>query len=322
MTMLLYSFAVFLLVVSAVFLGYGIWIRFFDPDARARKERLRTVRSAVEAGAQSSETRKKVRQDSPVEIWLSQNAPAFRWLERLVRHADSPLKAGQVAALIPVLFGTVLFIGSLRYAGTLPLLGLSAGVASLPIFWLMWLAAKRRKAFDDKLPEALDHITRALRAGHSLTSSIGMVGKEYPDPIGGEFRVVFDEIGFGIPFRDAIGELGERVPSADLKFFVASLIIQHETGGNLTELLDGLSKTIRKRIKLRGKIRTLASEGRASGWVLGSMPFVITAVLSLVNRDYISTLWTTPEGVNLIYISGALMIFGFFVMKRIVNIKV
>ena len=158
--------------------------------------------------------------------------------------------------------------------------------------------------------------------GHSLTSAIGMVGKEFPDPLGHEFKIVFDEISFGIPFKEAIDRLADRVQSYDLNFFVISLKIQHETGGNLTELLDGLANTLRERIKLRGKIRTLSSEGRSSAQVLGSMPFVLAGILGLINPGYISLLWTTPQGQKLVLIGGGLMSVGFFLLNRIIKIKV
>jgi tight adherence protein B len=149
-----------------------------------------------------------------------------------------------------------------------------------------------------------------------------MVGKEFPDPIGTEFKMVADKINFGIPFKDAISQLADSVKSRDLNFFVVSILIQHETGGNLTELLDGLANTMRERVKLRGKIRTISSEGRTSAWVLGCMPFVIAMLLWLTNPAYISLLWTTPQGRNFIFTGCLLMVFGFVVLRRIVQIKV
>jgi len=127
---------------------------------------------------------------------------------------------------------------------------------------------------------------------------------------------------FGIPFKDALGQLAVRVQSNDLNFFVTSLMIQHETGGSLAELLDGLANTIRERFKLRGKVRTLSSEGRASAWILSGMPFVLAGVIALINPGYISLLWTTPQGQKLILIGFVLMVFGIFMISRIVQIKV
>ena len=220
------------------------------------------------------------------------------------------------------LFTVVVALGLIRQTNPLLLLVLAVSIASTPFLWLYRLANHRRQAFGDKLPEAIDYITRALHAGQSLTSAIGMLGKEFPDPIGHEFKTVFDEISFGIPFKDAIDQLADRVQSYDLNFFVISLKIQHETGGNLTELLDGLAGTLRERIKLRGKIRTLSAEGRASEWVLGSMPFALGGILGLINPGYMGVLFTTSQGHTLILIGGGLMSVGFFLLNRIVKIKV
>ena len=220
------------------------------------------------------------------------------------------------------LFTVVVVLGILRQTNPLLLLVLAVAIASTPVLWLSLQSNKRRQAFGDKLPETLDYISRAMRAGHSLTSAIGMVGKEFPDPIGHEFKTVFDEIAFGIPFKDTISHLAARVQSYDLNFFVIALMIQHETGGNLAELLDGLASTMRERIKLRGKIRTLSSEGRASAWVLGSMPFSLAGILGLINPGYISVLFTTPQGHNLILIGAGLLAVGFSMLNRIIHIKV
>ncbi|MGB8248421.1 MAG: type II secretion system F family protein, partial [Chlorobium sp.] len=216
----------------------------------------------------------------------------------------------------------VMGLGLLRHVNPLLLIVLAVAIAGTPVLWIVRQVNQRRRAFGDKLPETLDYISRALRAGHSLTSAISMVGKELPDPIGHEFKTVSDEIVFGIPFKDAMGQLADRVQSNDLNFFVISLMIHHETGGNLTELLDGLAKTIRERVKLRGKVRTLASEGRASAWILGGLPFVFAGIISLINPGYISVLWTTPQGHTLLLIGAGLMVMGIFVLSRIIRIKV
>ncbi|WP_420821564.1 type II secretion system F family protein [Prosthecochloris ethylica] len=239
-----------------------------------------------------------------------------------MQRADSPISTRRVTLLVVVLFTAVAALGILRQGNLFFVLVLGAAIACTPILWLLRNANQRRKAFEDKLPETLDYISRALRAGHSLTSALAMIGKEFPAPIGQEFKTVSDEMAFGIPFKNAIGRLADRIRSNDLNFFVISLMIQHETGGNLTELLDGLASTIRERVKLRGKVRTLSSEGRTSAWVLGSMPFVMTAIITVINPRYISVLWSTPQGHTLLLIAGGLMVAGVFVLQRIIRIKV
>ncbi|HWR00720.1 MAG TPA: type II secretion system F family protein [Chlorobaculum sp.] len=318
MTRFLISFFAFMAVMLIMLLLYGLWLLIFDSQKKAKKRRLQTIKSVVQSGTQSLGSS----QGSSLEIWLRARFSIFEQLETQVKHAHSPLTALSLIGLMLGLFVVVMAFGFLRQSNPLLMLLLAFVIAGSPLMWLNHKSNKRSKAFGDKLPETLDFITRALRAGHSLTSAIGMVGKEFPDPIGQEFKTVFDEISFSIPFKDAIGHLADRVPSNDLNFFVISLMIQHETGGNLTELLEGLAKTMRERIKLRGKIRTLSSEGRTSAWVLGSMPFVFILLMTAISREYISLLWTTPQGQNLILIGSGLMIAGILMLNSIIKIKV
>jgi tight adherence protein B len=198
----------------------------------------------------------------------------------------------------------------------------SSCFACLPVFQLIHVAQKRRRQFEAKLPEALDFIARALRAGHSITVSIGMAGDELADPIRTEFKTVFDEIGFGISFEEAMTEMAQRIRSSDLDFLVTALLIQRETGGNLTELLDGLAKTVRDRIKLQGKVKTLSSEGRLSAILLGTLPFILGGVLSFLNPQYMSVLWSTPKGQSMLMTGALLLVLGFISLSRIVRIKV
>ncbi|ABB23666.1 type II secretion system F family protein [Pelodictyon luteolum] len=322
MALLFFPLIAFLAVLLTVLLLHRVWVGLFDPRSKAKNHRLQAIHNTVHrAGKGPGGVQNTVREGAG-ESWLRSHFKAFSQLEALIRRAHSPLCALQVLAMTLGLFALVGVPGMLMGINALFILVPAAAIASTPVLWLSRAANRRRRAFGDKLPEALDYISRSMRAGHSLTSAIGMLGTEFRDPIGHEFKTVFDEIGFGIPFKDAIGELADRVQSTDLNFFVISLQIQHETGGNLTELLDGLSNTIRQRIKLRGKIRTLSSEGRASAWVLGSMPFALVAILTLINPGYISVLWTTPEGHKLTLSALGLMSVGFFLLKRIVNFKV
>ena len=180
----------------------------------------------------------------------------------------------------------------------------------------------RRRKFEDKLPEALDFLSRALRAGHSITVAMGMAGNELADPIGTEFKTVFDEIGFGIAFDEAMTEMTRRIQCPDLDFLVIALLIQRETGGNLTELLEGLAKTVRERIKLQGKVKTLSSEGKFSAMLLGTLPFILGCILSLLNPDYMGALWRTPEGQNILMMGAGLLVVGFVTLSRMVKIKV
>lgn len=322
MNILLFSLFVFVAVVLLMLLLYGAWYYVFDPRVKAKKQRLEAIRNVIHTGGQSSPSVRVSHRNSALETWLRAHSGAFVRIENLVSRAHSQFTAGRVLGLMLALFMVIMVAGFLRQGNPLLFFSLAAAIASTPVLWLLRLARKRRKAFEDKLPETLDYIARSLRAGHSLTSAIGMVGKELPDPTGQEFKTVFDEISFGIPFKEAIGQLAERIHSDDLNFFVISLTIQHETGGNLAELLDGLAKTIRERSKLRGRIRTLSAEGRISALVLGIMPFAFAGIITLIRPAYISVLWSTPQGHTLLIIGGSLMAAGVFVLNRMTHIKV
>jgi tight adherence protein B len=318
MATFLIPFFAFLAVILVMLLVYGVWAR---SGKKSKQQRLETIHNTVHQGGQTVSSL-KAEQNSAFENWLRRSSGIYRRFENLVERADSPISAGRLMSIMLALFALSVVIGLLRHTSPLLLLILAAAIACTPLFWLFRKAGRKRKALDEKLPETLDYITRALRAGQSLTAAIGMVGKEFPEPIGHEFKTVFDEISFGIPFKDAIGHLAERVGSKDLNFFVISIIIQHETGGNLTELLDGLARTMRERVKLRGKINTLSAEGRASAWVLGGLPFALAGILSLINPGYISLLFTTPPGHTLLLVAGGLLAIGVFVISRIITIKV
>ncbi|MBN1929466.1 MAG: type II secretion system F family protein [Chlorobiaceae bacterium] len=322
MNQFLIPFVAFVAVMLIILLLYGVWVTFFDRLNKAKKNRLQAIHNAVQWGGQSPSSLRTNLQDSELEAWLRSRSKAFIKLENLIQRAHSPISASRLLGLMLALFVAVLVLGLLLKTNPLLLPALALAISSAPVLWLHRKANQRRKALENKLPEALDYISRSLRAGHSLTTAIGAVGKEFPDPIGYEFKIVFDEISFGISFKESIGQLADRVQSNDVNFFVIALMIQHETGGNLTELLDGLAKTIRERFKLRGKIRTLSSEGRISALVLGSMPFLFTAMIAFINPGYISVLWTTPQGHTLLLIGGGLMLTGLVVLNKMVQIKV
>ena len=186
------------------------------------------------------------------------------------------------------------------------------------------LNAKRKRltTFEQQLPDALDLMGRALRAGHAFSGAMKMVGDEMPEPVAGEFRTTFDELNYGISLQDALQNLATRVPSDDLRYFVIAVLIQRETGGNLTELLDNISALIRARLKLMGTIRVLSAEGRLSATILCILPFVVAVVIYLLNPKFIATLWTDPFGVRLLVAGAIGLVIGIIWTQRIIRIRV
>ncbi|MGC8775182.1 MAG: type II secretion system F family protein [Chlorobaculum sp.] len=322
MSKYLLSFLAFVAVLLIMLLLYWVWFRFFDPNNKSKKQRLQEIQTTIQWGGQAPSSLQTHLQESALETWLRSRFRSFEKLDNLVQLAHSSFTTGRFMGLILALFTVVFVVGLLAKINLLFILVLAVAIATTPLLLLARQADKRRRAFEEKLPEALDYISRSLRAGHSLASAMGMIGKEFPDPLGGEFKTVFDEMNFGIPFKEAFLQLSNRVQSNDLSFFVIALMIQHEAGGNLAELLDGLATTIRERFKLRGKVRTLSAEGRISALVLGSLPFVFAAIISFIRRDYMQVLITTPQGHTLLYIAGGLMVTGMYVLNLLVKIKV
>jgi tight adherence protein B len=149
-----------------------------------------------------------------------------------------------------------------------------------------------------------------------------MVGEEAQDPIAGEFRIVHDEINFGVAVPTALTNLANRVPSPDMRYFVIAVLIQRETGGNLTELLGNISSLIRERLKLLGKVRVLSAEGRMSAWILCALPFALAGVINIVHPKFMAVLWTDPMGLNMIYAALVMMVLGALWMRKIIRIRV
>jgi len=172
------------------------------------------------------------------------------------------------------------------------------------------------------LPDALDMMSRAMRAGHAFPGALQMVGDESPQPIAGEFKLTFDEINYGISLQDALLNLATRVPSTDLRYFVIAVLIQRETGGNLSEVLNNISKLIRERLKLLATIRVLSAEGRMSAWILTILPFALGTVVSILNPKMMSILWTDEMGRKLMAGAVILMILGIIWMWRMIKIRV
>jgi tight adherence protein B len=205
-----------------------------------------------------------------------------------------------------------------------PLLGaaLALALAALPWLYVARQRGARLKRFEQQLPEALDLMVRALRSGHAFASALQMVGEEMPEPVAGEFRIVHDEVNFGVAMPQALANLAVRVPLTDLRYFVVAVQVQRESGGNLTELLGNLSRLIRERLKLLARVRVLSSEGRLSAWVLGLMPFALAGLMSVVSPKFISLLWTDPIGVSIVKTMLLLMLLGVLLLRKIVRIRV
>jgi tight adherence protein B len=193
---------------------------------------------------------------------------------------------------------------------------------ALPVLWLFRRRSKRINRFIEAMPEAVELISRALRAGHGLASGLHLVAEEMKGPIADEFNRVFEEQNLGIPIELALRNMADRVPVMDVRFFVIAVVIQRSTGGDLAEVLDKIGRLIRQRFELHGHVKSLTAEGRLSGIVLLGLPPSLLVVLYFLNYEYISALFVTPFGVKLLSITAAGQVVGAWVIKKIVAIKV
>jgi tight adherence protein B len=208
-------------------------------------------------------------------------------------------------------------IGTLSAAFLLSLL-----LGAIPFVFVLHKRRQRFNRFEQGLPEALDLMVSALRAGHSLVAALRLVAYESPDPIRGEFRICFDEQNYGLDLRTAMDNLVDRVPIQDLRIVVTAILIQKESGGNLAEVLDKASYLIRERFRLRRQVRVHTAQGRMTGWILSFLPVVLGIALYLVNPKTMSILWTHPVGIKLLYTSAIMTLTGSLIIRKIVNMEV
>ncbi len=201
----------------------------------------------------------------------------------------------------------------------LPFMGIAA---LIPYFILRHRRTQRLDRFEEGLPEAIDLLSRAIRAGHPLSSGVGMVGDEAPEPVASEFRTLFEEQRFGIPIDEALMGMVDRVQLIDVRIFTTAVLVQREVGGNLAELLDSIARTMRERFTIRRQLRVYTAQGRLSGYVLAVMPFIVGTGLWILDPDYMGALLFTYLGRLMLGIAFTMWIFGFFWIRKIVNIEI
>lgn len=243
-------------------------------------------------------------------------------LRHLLKNADSDMPVGVFLLLSGVLgvggFGLGIYVGV--GSGVRIILALIASM--LPLAYQVRAKKKRLKAIEAQLPDALDLIARTLMAGHAFIMGLKLASEQIEEPLAGEFQQTFEEINFGISVQEAMHDLSGRVDSLDVKFFVTALMVQLETGGNLAEIIGSISKLIRARFELFGKVSALSAEGRISAQVMFSLPLLLGLALFLINGDYMILLFTDPLGQVMLTGGGLMMCLGMFVTRRMVQIKV
>ena len=313
------------LVVTGIAMGLG-WALSAIPGNMAKRrleKRLREVGSL--SIMQDGETASVVRQDEQgplpgVEKLLGKTGAGLS-LARLIEQSGVRATTGGILvvsgglALLGML-AVLLFAPAASYAP----IGLLFGAA--PILFLMQRRGARIKKFEEQFPEALDLLSRALRAGHAFQTSLGMVADELPEPVGPEFKKTFDQQNFGLPLKECLFELADRVPLVDVRFFATAVTIQRETGGNLAEILDKLAYVVRERFKILRQVRVHTAHGRFTGYVLLGLPAVLGIILSYLSPDHMNTLFTEPMGKTMLLAAGVMQTVGYFWIRQVIKIEV
>ncbi len=313
---------IFAIAVSATELFLYAYRNIRNPDRRKIQKRLGNLSSEKNAKALPDIVRKRVLSDVPFLNQILVHIPMLQRLDRLVRQANARYRPG-VFILLALILGLTGFLGSSRIITNRFISIIIAGsLAGIPFFYLRLKKKKRMEKFERQLPEALEMIARSLKAGLAFPSAMKLAADEFDDPLGPEFHETLNEINFGVSVGDALKNLAGRIDCPDLKYFVISVILQRETGGNLAEIIESIAYIIRERFKFKGKIRILSAEGKISAIILTSIPFFVIIALRFLNPDYINILFSDPMGKRIVGIAVFMMVMGIIVMTKMVKIKV
>jgi tight adherence protein B len=242
-------------------------------------------------------------------------------LQLLIEQCDLRWTVGRIVFGMLVLISLGALLGNWWIAPGLPgwVPGLALG--AIPYLFLLQRRKRRLRRFSELLPEAIDLMSRGLRAGQALPATVETIAQESDEPLRSEFRRAADEQSFGLPFREAMVNLSRRVPVADLQFLVTAILVQKETGGNLAQILDKTSRVIRERVRVAGQMRIRTAQARLSGWILCALPFVMFFALNMLNPGYGKVLFQDPLGQKLVASAGIMMVIGMLLIRRIVNVK-
>jgi tight adherence protein B len=320
MNPVLLSVLVGVLVVGMVFTLLLALVRNRD-DGRAAERLDQIVGRGSRKDSSADMLLKQALQEVDKKTVLDKLTPEFLNLPKVIEQADANVKPSALigVGLIAAFVGGV-FSAWMVNVYVAPVVAL--GCLTAPFLWLFHKRNKRLKQFGAQLPDAMELVARALRAGHSLAAGMHVVAEEMPQPISKEFGRVYEEQNLGIPLEESLRALCERVPNLDLRFFVTSVAIQRQTGGDLAEILDRIGYVIRERFKILGQVKALTAEGRLSGIVLIALPIGLFMLMLWMKPDYIELLWKDPMGIKMSIGAIVLMLIGSYAIKKIVDIKV
>jgi len=317
--------AIALLVFVVVALGAFAVLSLLDQrksQARVLRDRLSATQKPGEAPVDIALLRDEMLSRIPAFDTLLRRSERVSLLQKMLSQGEVNVRAGNflifcVAAAAVFAIIAVLAAGNMLFGWA----GLVLGFF-IPYAYASHRRAKRFQRFEEKFPEAIDTLARAVRAGHAFTTALELIANEVSEPVAGEFRQLFEEQKFGLPVRDALINLADRIPLVDVKFFVTAVMLQRETGGNLAEILDNLSYVIRERFKILRQVRVHTAQGRLTMVLLMALPPTIVLVMLILNPGFIQPLFSDPLGHALIVAGITLQTLGYFVIRRIIRIQV
>jgi len=323
MSAALIAIAVFMIVALAFF-ALASLVDQRNARARLIKERLATVQKAPEREPEQELALVRDEQMSkiPALDTLLRRSERVSAIQDSLAQAGMKFRAGNFLFLC-LLCGGVAGLAALAWSRN-PGIGWAALVIGvfLPYSFVSYRRQKRFEKFEELFPEAIDTLARAVRAGHAFTTALEMISNEVAEPLASEFRKLYEEQKFGMPVRDALMNLTQRVPLVDVKFFVTAVMLQRETGGNLAEILDNLSYVIRERFKIQRQVRVHTAQGRLTMALLMAMPPAVVGVMLIMSPDFVKPLFSDPIGHSLLVGSIALQTIGYFVIRKIIRIQV
>ncbi len=313
------------MVFTAVFLlSQGLVVPVFGESRKTRKllkARLGQIDAASEQGSIASLLRDKyLRKLSPSERWLEM-LPGMEGLAQLTDQAGKTTPAYRVI-LLSLALGIGGAVGGWIFSRSLLLTLLAAAVGlAFPIFRLLQVRKERLQKFEEQLPDAIDAMKRAVRAGHPFSAALKLVSEDLDDPVAREFAMTFADVNYGNDLRRAMLGLLQRMPSVAVMALVTSVLVQKETGGNLAEILEQSSSVIRARFRFQRRVLTLSAEGRLSAWILALVPFVLFVVISVTTPDYLPVLLEDPTGRKLVAFGFTMGVIGLFWIRRIIRVS-
>ena len=322
--MLLIPFVVFL---TCLFITYALYL-LSSRKSDARRARLdERLAEAIRSSANSSDIDVQLaRQELLSEIpWLNRSLlkiEVVSRIKRMVDQADSQITVMKLV-LFSLIAGVLAFLAISMISSSYLLMMVCGAIASaLPFAHIAMKRKKRMNRFLQLLPDALDLMSRGLSAGHAFTEALQMVSTELPEPIATEFRKTYDEQNLGLSLKLALENLAQRMPLLDLRMCITAIMIQRETGGNLSELLEKVAHTIRERFRIMEDLKTLTLSSRWSAWLLCALPIFLAVYVSIMNPDYMQVLWTDPRGHKLIAVASIMQILGMLMVKKIMTIRI